>query len=84
MPTPDVDFVETWRERAQLAALSLRAGQDNAWMPEGGLSTLLATRFPNAGRVRFDVAARLPLPRPDGIELQDVAPQNVARRKSVV
>lgn len=84
LPTPDVDFVETWRERAQLAALGPRAGQDSAWMPDGGLSTLQATRFPNAGRVRFDVAARLPQPRPD-VERQDladqeVAPQDVARQ----
>ncbi|MDI1345557.1 MAG: DUF2778 domain-containing protein [Pseudolabrys sp.] len=79
LPTPDVDFVETWRERAQLAALSPRAGQDIAWMPEGGLSTLQATRFPNAGRVRFDVAARLPLPRPD-VENQDIAQQDNAHQ----
>jgi hypothetical protein len=80
LPSPEVDFTETWRERAQLAALSLRAGQDNAWMPDGGLSTLQATRFPNAGRVRFDVAARLPMPRPDGIERQDLADQGIANQ----
>ena len=79
LPTPDVDFVETWRERTQLAALGPRAGQDNAWMPDGGLSTLLATRFPNAGRVRFDVAARLPPPRPD-VENQDIAQQDSAHQ----
>jgi len=86
MPSPDVDFVETWRERGQsvrLAALGPRAGQDTAWKPEGGLSTLLATRFPHAGRVRLplgvDLAAPLPLPRPDGIERQDVERQDVAR-----
>lgn len=76
-PDPGFDFADTWRERAQLAALSPRAPQDNAWMPDGGLSTLLATRFPHAGRVRLpvilDVAAPLPSPRPDGIERQDSA-----------
>jgi hypothetical protein len=72
-PAPDVDFAETWHGRTHLAAPGLRAGQDNAWKPEGGLSTLLATRFPSAGRVRFDVAAPLPLSRPDGIGRESVA-----------
>lgn len=87
LPSPDVDFADTWRERAQLAAVGPRAGQDGAWMPDGGLSTLLATRFPNAGRVRFDVAARLPMPRPDferqEIASQDVAPQDAARVRTL-
>jgi hypothetical protein len=80
LPAPDVDFVETWRDRGQsvgLASLGPRAGQDTAWMPQGGVSTLLARRFPNAGRVRLpatEVAASLPLPmpRPDGIARQGV------------
>jgi hypothetical protein len=87
MPSPDVDFSETWRERGQavgLATLGPRAGQDNAWRPEGGLSTLLATRFPHAGRVRLPateiaVALPLPMPRPDGIARQDIARQDIAR-----
>jgi hypothetical protein len=78
LPAPDFDFSESWRERAQLAAVSPRAGQDHAWMPEGGLSTLLARRFPSSGHVRFDVAARLPPPRPDGIEQRDIARQDIA------
>jgi hypothetical protein len=80
------DVARTWREEhaqlVSLVTLSLRAGQDNAWMPDGGLSTLLARRFPSAGHVRLpgdEVATRLPLPRPDGI-----ANQNVARTVPVV
>lgn len=73
LSAPDFDFADTWRERAQLAAVSPRAGQDHAWMPEGGLSTLLARRFPSAGHVRFDVAAPLPPSRPDGIGQESVA-----------
>jgi hypothetical protein len=69
------------------AVLGLRAGQDKAWMPEGGLSTLLATRFPHAGRVRLplgvDLAAPMPPPRPDGIERQDVARQDIGRPGAV-
>jgi hypothetical protein len=86
----DFDVARTWREEhAQLAALAgpvLRGAQDNAWMPEGGLSTLLATRFPSAGHVRIpgdEVATRLPPPRPDGIAQQDVAQQDVARPTAV-
>jgi hypothetical protein len=80
LPAPDVDFVETWRERGQsvrLVTLGPRAGQDTAWMPQGGVSTLLARRFPNAGRVRLPatevaVSLPLPMPRPDGIARQGV------------
>ena len=92
---------QTWQrhEWAHLAGrLGLRAAQDNAWMPEGGLSTLLATRFPNAGRVRIpgdEVATRLPPPRPDGIarpktsqpknlEPQNLEPKAVVRTVPVV
>lgn len=90
LPAPDVEFAETWREREQsvgLAALGMRAGQDTAWMPDGGLSTLLATRFPHAGRVRLplgvDLAAPLPLPRPNGIEREGVARPGVGRVRPV-
>ncbi len=82
LPAPDFDVAQTWRDGTrQLAALTLRP-QDNAWMPDGGLSTLLATRFPNAGRVRLpeqEIAAPLPLPRPDGIERHDAPRVGVAR-----
>ena len=83
----EIDVAQTWREEwaqiASLVALGPRAGQENAWMPEGGLSTMLATRFPNAGRVRIpgdEVATRLPLPRPEGITKQDIARQDIARQ----
>lgn len=75
----DFDFARTWREAwTQLAGLSdvsPRGTRDNAWMPDGGLSTLLATRFPSAANVRLpgdEIAARLPPPRPDGIARQNV------------
>jgi hypothetical protein len=88
LPDPDFDFAQTWREgQAQVAALSLRAAQDNAWKPHGGLSTLLATRFPSAGHVRLpsiEVATPLPLPRPDSIARQDLARQAVVRTTPVV
>lgn len=83
MPADDFDLSQTLREQhGQLAGLGLSA-RDNAWMPEGGLSTLLATRFPHAGRVKLplgvDLAAPLPLPRPGGIERQDAERQDIAR-----
>ena len=75
LPASDFDFAQTWREgQAQLAGLGLRAAQDDTWKPHGGLSTLLATRFPSAGHVRMpdiEVATPLPLPRPDGIVRQN-------------
>ena len=77
LPAPEIDFVETWRERTHVASLGPRITRDDAWMPDGGLSTLLAKRFPSAGHVRFDVAAPLPLPRPD-VERQDVASKDDA------
>ncbi|MDO8877570.1 MAG: DUF2778 domain-containing protein [Pseudolabrys sp.] len=87
LPPPEVEFADTWREREQsvgMAALGLRAGQDTAWRPEGGLSTLLATRFPHAGRVKLplgvDLAAPLPLPRPNGIEREGIERQDAERQ----
>lgn len=87
LPAPtDFDFAETWRDvRAHLTVVSLRESQDNAWMPEGGLSTLRATRFPSAGHVRLpdiEAAIPLPLPRPDNIERQDFVRQDLARQDS--
>jgi hypothetical protein len=79
----DIDVAQTVRDaHAQLASLGLRGGQDNAWMPEGGVSTLLATRFPSAGRVRLPIetAIPLPLPRPDSIARQDIPHQDFARQ----
>jgi hypothetical protein len=80
----DLDVAQTWRdEHAQLASLGLRAAQDTVWKPHGGLSTLLATRFPSAGNVSLpsiEVATPLPLPRPDSVARQDPARQDSARQ----
>ena len=81
LQTPaDFDVVQNWRDASmQLAGLNgvgLRGTRDNAWMPDGGLSTLLATRFPSAGHVRLpgdEVATRLPPSRPDGFAREGVA-----------
>jgi Protein of unknown function (DUF2778) len=78
------DVARTWHEEwAHVAGLGLRAAQGNAWMPEGGLSTLLARRFPSAGHVRIpgdEVALRLPPPRPEAIAPQDIAQQDIAQQ----
>lgn len=83
----EIDVARTWREEwAHVAGLGLRAVQDNSWLPEGGLSTLLATRFPSSGHVRIpgdEVATRLPPPRPEGIAQQDIADQSVEPRAVV-
>jgi hypothetical protein len=81
-----LDVGQTWREEwTQLVGrlgIAAQGAQDDAWIPTGGLSTLLATRFPSAANVRLpsiEVAMPLPLPRPDGI-----ARQGVARTQPVV
>jgi hypothetical protein len=75
------DVALTWRDGwTQLAG---RVGNDigapDSFIPAGGLSTLLATRFPSAANVRLpvvlaslDTATPLPLPRPDNIARQGV------------
>lgn len=75
-----LDVAPTWHEEwTQLVGrvgLGVREVQDVAWIPTGGLSTLLATRFPSAAHVRLpsiELAMPLPLPRPDGIARQGVA-----------
>jgi len=87
LPIPaDMDVGRAVRdEHAQLASLGLRAGQDNAWMPRGGLSTLTATRFPSAAHVRLpsvELATPLPPPRPDSIARQDYAHQDFGHQDS--
>jgi hypothetical protein len=53
----DIDVGAVWREErahfSDLTSLGPSGGQDNAWMPAGGMSTLLATRFPSAANVRL-------------------------------
>lgn len=88
------DVALNWHEDlTQLAGrvrTELRDVRDDAFIPAGGLSTLLATRFPSAAHVRLpsdlpDIAAAtpLPLPRPD-IDRQDIARQGVVRTQPVV
>ncbi len=84
-PLRELEVAPTWHEEwTQLVGhigVGLR-GADRAWIPEGGLSTLLATRFPSAADVRLpslDVATPMPPSRPDGIAREDVARQELAR-----
>ena len=86
-----LDVAPTWHEEwTQLVgrvSLGVRGAQDDTWVPTGGLSTLLATRFPSAAHVRLpsiELAMPLPLPRPEGIARQDLARQGVARTAPVV
>ena len=85
-PLRELDIAPTWHEEwTQLVGtvgVGLR-GADRAWIPEGGLSTLLATRFPSAADVRLpslDVATPMPPSRPDGIAREDLARQEFARQ----
>ncbi len=75
-----LDVARTWHEEwTQLVGrvgVGVRGARDDAWIPTGGLSTLLATHFPSAANVRLPnikVAMPLPLPRPDGIARQGIA-----------
>jgi hypothetical protein len=78
------DVAQTWREEwTQLVGrvrVEMRDVQDDAFIPAGGLSTLLASRFPSTAHVRLpnvladmEAATPLPLPRPDNIARQSVA-----------
>ena len=85
-PLRELDIAPTWHEEwTQLVGtvgVGLR-GADTAWKPEGGLSTLLARRFPSAADVRLpslDVATPMPLARPDGIAREDIARQDTGRQ----
>lgn len=75
------DVEQTWRD--EWTQVVGRVGPDapdvrhDAWVPTGGLSTLLATRFPSSAHVSLpagiEVATPLPVPRPDGIDRVAVA-----------
>lgn len=93
------DVAQIWRDEwTQLVGrvrVEMREVRDDAFIPAGGLSTLLASRFPSAANVRIpsnlpgvlpgiEVATPLPLPRPDGIARQDLARQSIARTQPVV
>lgn len=86
-PLRELEVAPTWHEEwTQLVGtvgVGLR-GADTAWIPEGGLSTLLARRFPSAADVRLpslDVATPMPPSRPDGIAREDIARQEFARQE---
>jgi len=88
-PLRELDIAPTWHEEwTQLVGtvgVGLR-GADTAWIPEGGLSTLLARRFPSAADVRLpslDVATPMPPARPDGIAREDIVRQDTARQDTV-
>ena len=88
-PLRELEVAATWHEEwTQLVGtvgVGLR-GADRAWIPEGGLSTLLATRFPSAADVRLpslDVATPMPPLRPDGIAREDIARQDTVRQDTV-
>lgn len=64
-----LDVATVWaEEQALLYAANnpgIRAAAANAWLPAGGVSTLLATRFPSAGNVPTVAAeAVVPMPPP--------------------
>ncbi len=86
------DVALTWRQ--EWTHLVGRVGPDgpahDAFIPAGGIATLLATRFPSSAHVRMpnevasiapsaDIAIPLPSPRPDTVMRQDVARQDTAR-----
>jgi hypothetical protein len=82
---------EEWTQLVGRVRTEMRDVRDDAFIPAGGLSTLLASRFPSAAHVRLpsdlsDIAAAtpLPLPRPDGIARQVGAPQVAARSAPAV
>lgn len=62
-----IDVAKVWAEEwAALNAVNnsgLRAAAANAWAPAGGVSTLLATRFPSAGNVQLEeIETAVPMP----------------------
>ena len=63
-----IDVAKVWaEERAQLHAMTnpgMRGARADAWSPAGGVSTLLATRFPSAGNVRTETVTVVPMPLP--------------------
>jgi hypothetical protein len=90
-----VDVALNWRDEwTQLVGrvgTDVQMAQNDAWVPAGGVSTLLATRFPSAANVRLpnvppdiEVATPLPLPRPDGIARPILARQGVVRTTPVI
>jgi hypothetical protein len=82
---------QEWTQLAGRVGPDVQGPPDDVWIPAGGLSTLLTTRFPSAAHVRMpdaspgiEFATPLPLPRPDNIVRQDIARQNVIRTQPLV
>jgi hypothetical protein len=79
-----LDVGKVWTdERALLFAATnpgLRGISANAWLPAGGISTLLATRFPSAGNVlTAEAQTAVPLPPPD-VHLNNIKRPAVAHK----
>jgi hypothetical protein len=84
-----IDVASVWAEEwAALNAMNhsgLRVASAYAWSPTGGVTTLLATRFPSAGDVRLDggesavpMPPRAPMARLASIRRQAVEPEAAA------
>jgi hypothetical protein len=91
-PAADFDVAQTWHhENALIFAATdpgIRTAQANAWMPAGGMSTLLAKQFPSASHVRLADADEepdvpLPMPAPASRATAAGAPPAVALGKPV-
>jgi hypothetical protein len=87
-----IDVARVWaEEHALLRAVSrprVRAAVANVWAPAGGVSTLLATRFPSAGDVRLDgieiavpMPPRAPVARLAGVQRQAAEPEAPAQAR---
>jgi hypothetical protein len=81
-----IDVAKVWaEERALLHAVNnpaLRVPPADAWSPAGGVSVLLATRFPSAGNVQLEeIKAAVPLPpRAPVARLASIRRQTVGAR----
>lgn len=77
-----------WTQLVGRVGVDVPGAQDDAWIPAGGVSTLLATHFPSAANARLpnvvagalpnvlpgiEAATPLPLPRPDGLARLGIA-----------
>jgi hypothetical protein len=86
-----IDVAKVWAEQYALlyAATNpdIRIASANAWSPAGGISTLLATRFPSAGNVRTETVALVPVPPPapvarlNGVKRQAAGPEAPAQEQ---
>ena len=80
-----IDVAKVWAdERAQLYAMTnpgIRGASGDAWSPAGGVSTLLATRFPSAAHVTTETVTVVPMPPPAPVaRLGDIKRPAVGRK----